>query len=45
MTPPPEKPNLGSLRAALNLALFFFLLALVSYLSLNFLLALASKLS
>jgi len=49
MTTPPEKPapkvQAGSLRAALSIALFLFLLALVSYLSLNFVLALVDKLS
>ncbi|MFT0799656.1 hypothetical protein [Synechococcus sp. R5-12] len=53
MTTPPEKPDpkmkSGSLppalRSGLSIALFLFLLVLVSYLSLNFLLALVDKLS
>ncbi len=49
MTTPPEKPapkiQGGSLQAALSVGLFLFLLALVSYLSLNFVLALLDKLS
>jgi hypothetical protein len=48
MTTPPEKPDpkmkSGSLRSGLSIALFLFLLVLVSYLSLNFLLALVDKL-
>jgi hypothetical protein len=49
MKTPPERPapkvQAGSLRAALSIALFLFLLALVSYLSLNFVLALVDELS
>ncbi len=45
MLPPPKKIQGESLRAGLNIALFFFLLLLVSYLSLNFLLALVDKVS
>jgi len=49
MKTPPERPapkvQAGSLQAALSIALFLFLLALVSYLSLNFVLALVDKLS
>ena len=53
MTTPPEKPDpkmkSGSLppalRSGLSIALFLFLVVLVSYLSLNFLLALVDKLS
>ena len=48
MTTPPERPNpkmkSGSLRSGLNIALFLFLVVLVSYLGLNFVLALVDKL-
>lgn len=46
---PPEKPDpkreWGALRSGLSIALFLFLVALVSYLSLHFVLALVDKLS
>ena len=49
MTTPPKKPDpkieLGALRSGLSIALFLFLVVLVSYLSLNFVLALVDKLS
>jgi hypothetical protein len=47
MTTPPEKPEpktaSGSLQSLFSIALFIFLVALVSYLGLNLVLALVDK--